>query len=61
MFDQETGTDLWAKAIAKEMENVMVTFEFTEEDKIPVGHRRITVHMVFDVKITLQRKACLVA
>jgi hypothetical protein len=60
-LDRETGTDLWAKAIAKEMKNVMVTFEFDDQDRIPVGHQKVTVHMVFDVKITLQRKARLVA
>ena len=56
-IDRETGTDMWAKAIAKEMKNVIVTFEFTEEDVVPRGHQKITVHTVFDVKITLQRKA----
>jgi hypothetical protein len=60
-IDRETGTDHWGKAIAKEMKNVMVTFEFDEKDKTPVGYQRVTVHMVFDVKITLQRKARLVA
>ena len=60
-IDRETNTDLWAKAIVKEMKNVMVTFEFSDDDKVPVGHEKITVHMVFDVKITLQRKARLVA
>ena len=55
------GTTFWRDTIAKEMKHVMVTFEFNNEDKIPVGHRRITVHMVFDVKITLQQKARLVA
>ena len=46
------------------MKNVMVTFQFDDDNygnKPPVGHQRITVHMVFDVKITLQRKARLVA
>jgi hypothetical protein len=61
LIDKETGTDLWAKAIAKEMKNVMITFEFKDGDPVPVGHQRVTVHMVFDVKITLQRKARLVA
>ena len=60
-IDKETGTDYWAKAIAKEMKNVMVTFEFTKDDKVPVGYQKVTAHMVFDVKITLQRKARLVA
>ena len=43
------------------MKNAMISFEFNDEDKIPVGHQKITVHMVFDVKITLVRKARLVA
>ena len=44
-----------------EMKNVIVTFEFDKDDKIPVGHKEITAHMAFDVKIALQRKARLVA
>jgi hypothetical protein len=60
-IDKETGTTFWTDAIRKEMKNVMVTFEFTDNDVTPVGHQRITLHMVFDVKITLQRKARLVA
>ena len=43
------------------MENVMITFEFNDGDKVPIGHEKISVHMVFDVKITLVRKARLVA
>lgn len=43
------------------MKNVMIAFEFDDDDVIPVGHSELTVHMVFDVKITLQRKARLVA
>ena len=40
----------------------MVAFEFNDKDIIPVGHRRIKIHPVFDVKMfTLQRKARLVA
>ena len=60
-IDIDTGTDFWEKAIQKEMKNVMVAFEFNDEDKIPIAHCALGVHMVFDVKITLQRKARLVA
>ena len=60
-IDKETGTDYWRKAIQKEMKNVMVTFEFDDSDKIPVGFQKISCHMVFDVKIDLTRKARLVA
>ena len=60
-IDKETGTTFWRDAIAKEMKNAMVSFQFSDNDEIPVGHQKITVHMVFDVKITLTRKARLVA
>ena len=60
-IDKETGTDHWRRAIQKEMKNVMVTFEFDDSDKIPVGFQKISCHMVFDVKIDLTRKARLVA
>ena len=43
------------------MKNVMVMFEFSENDVVPVGHRINTVHMVFTVKISLIRKCRLVA
>jgi hypothetical protein len=43
------------------MKNVMVAFEFNDKDKIPIAHCALGAHMAFDVKITLQRKARLVA
>ena len=60
-IDRKTGTDFWEKAIAKEMKNVMVAFEFPEDGKIPPGFKEIKCHMVFDIKSTLQRKARFVA
>ena len=60
-IDAETNTRFWRDAIEKEMKNVMVAFEFNDDDEIPVGHTELFVHMVFDVKITLQQKARLVA
>jgi hypothetical protein len=59
-IDQETGTDFWEMAVQMEMKNVMVAFEFNDEDKISIAHCALGVHMVFDVEITLQRKARLV-
>jgi hypothetical protein len=38
-------------AIEKEMKNVMPAFEFRDDDKMPVGYKKIQCHMVFDVKI----------
>ena len=60
-IDKEKGTNFWSKAIQKEMKNAMVSFEFYDEDKVPIAHQKITVHMVFDVEITLTRKTRLVA
>ena len=60
-LDAETGTNYWLKAKVKEMKNNMVAFEFRDDDIVPVGHEEIGAHMIFDVKISLERKARLVA
>jgi hypothetical protein len=60
-IDRETGTDFWQKAIEKEMKAIECAFEFKDDDQMPVGHQHIDCHMVFDVKITLDRKARYVA
>ena len=40
----------------------MCTFYFNDGDKITIGHKKIKVHMILNVKmITLSRKARLVA
>jgi hypothetical protein len=61
-IDRETGTTFWYDAICKEMRNVRVAFKILEADeKVPVGSRFIPLHMIFDVKMDLTRKARLVA
>jgi hypothetical protein len=60
-FDRESGTDLWQKAIKKEMKTIDCAFHFLEDNKAPVGHQKIDCHMIFDVKMTLERKARYVA
>ena len=52
-LDKQNRNELWAQAIKKEMVNVWVAFEFNDLDSIPVAHKEIRCHMVFDVKITL--------
>ena len=48
--------------IDKDMKNVMCAFEFNNGDKICIGHKKIKVHMIFDVKMmSLTRTARLVA
>jgi hypothetical protein len=60
-IDQETGTTFWAVAIEKEMKAIKPAFEFKDDDVMPVAHQHIDCHMVFDVKISLTRKARYVA
>jgi hypothetical protein len=61
MIDERTGTDFWRRAIEKEMKNVAIAFEFTDDDTIPSFFKRIDCHMIFDVKMDLTRKARFVA
>ena len=62
LLDDETGTDLWQKAIGKEMKNVMPAFTFLEQDKkVPIGYQHIDCHMIFDVKMDITGKARFVA
>jgi hypothetical protein len=60
-IDKETGTDLWHKAILKEMKNNAIAFKFLDDDTIPIGYQWISCHMVFDIKLDLTRKARFVA
>ena len=46
----------------KEMTNVSVAFKVLDSmENLPVGYSKLSVHMVFDIKLDLTRKACLVA
>jgi hypothetical protein len=61
-IDKRTCTTYWYDAIQKEMRNNAVAFEFLEPgESIPIGYTKITLHMVFDIKIDFTRKARLVA
>jgi hypothetical protein len=61
-IDQATGTSYWHDAIQKEMRNVSVAFDFLPENEpVPIGYTKISLHMVFDIKIDFTRKARLVA
>jgi len=42
--------------------NILPAFKFNDDDSVPIGYKKITCHMVFDVKIVgLVRKAGFVA
>jgi Reverse transcriptase (RNA-dependent DNA polymerase) len=43
------------------MRMIDCAFKFPEDNKAPVGFQKIDCHMVFDVKMTLERKAHYVA
>ena len=60
-YDQENGNTLWWDAICQEMANVRIAFE--EAESAPIGHSKINVHLIFDVKLgeNYRRKARLVA
>jgi hypothetical protein len=70
-IDKETGTDLWTKAIAKEMGKVRVAFSRWDDGTLQearngkklVGFQEIGCHMIFDIKMdgNFTRKARLVA
>ena len=58
-LDQTNGNTFWKAAIAKErMHNVGIAFEVLPADAhAPVGWSKVTGHIIFDVKMSLQRKA----
>jgi len=56
-IDKKTGTTFWRDAVAKEMRNVMMAFEFRDDDVVPPGFTEIKCHLEFDVTMDLTRKA----
>ena len=62
LIDKRNGNTFWADAIQKEMTNARVAFELMDKDeKPPPGYKKITCHLVFDIKMDLTRKARYVA
>jgi hypothetical protein len=57
-IDKDTNTSHWRKAIQKEMTNNRKAFQFLEEnEQVPIVHKWIHCHMIFDVKMDFTRKA----
>ena len=57
-IDKGNGNTLWRDAIKKEMTNVGIAFEVLEErEHAPVAWRKVSGHLVFDVKMDFTRKA----
>ena len=57
-IDIANGNHLWRNAINKEMGNLKVAFDILSEgSKLPPGYRKASGHIIFDVRMTLERKA----
>ena len=57
-LDENNGNTLWMDAINKEMENLKIAFDILEDGaKVPVGYHKASGHLVFGVRMTLERKA----
>jgi hypothetical protein len=70
IINKETGTDFWQRAIVElEMKAIDCTFEFRDENKKVPGNSKVSAeykhinccHVIFNVKVTLDRKANYVA
>ena len=58
IFDDENGNTLWQDAYAKEMYNVGVAFKILNDgEAIPVGYKKASGHLIFDLKMDFTRKA----
>jgi hypothetical protein len=58
LLDAKNGDESWRNAINKEMGNLKVAFDIMEDgEAMPVGWTLASGHMVFDVRMTLERKA----
>ena len=57
-IDKANGDNFWRNALQKEMTNIGIAFELLDEgQKAPVGWTKVTGHIIFDVKMSLERKA----
>ena len=56
-LDKMNNNTLWGDVIQLEMANVKVTFEILDKwQPIPIGWKKSSGHLVFDVKIDFTRK-----
>ena len=58
LIDRSNGNKFWQDAVKKEMKNVEVAFKFLDDgSQVPIGFKKITCHLIFDVNFDLTRKA----
>ena len=57
-LDRENGNSLWRDSLGKEMLNIGIAFEILPEGKnAPPSWKKVTGHLVWDVKMDFTRKA----
>ena len=57
-LDASNGNDFWRQAIAKERQNVGVTFKILNDDApLLIGWRKASGHLIFDIKTDFTHKA----
>ena len=57
-LDKQNGNSHWRNALRKEMDNVKIAFDILSDDqKLPPGYSKTSGHIIFDVRMTLERKA----
>ena len=62
LMDKYNKNTLWRDAIQKEMKNVSIIFKILDSNEnLLVGYSKLSIHMVFGIKLDLTRKARLVA
>ena len=58
ILDEANGNTLWQDAIKLEMNNSRVDFKLCEKgEKAPVGHTKITCHIIFYLRLDMTLKA----
>ena len=56
-LDTKNMNNFWIDAIKKETHDVGIAFEILEDNVLmPMGHRKVTCHLVLGVKIDFTRK-----
>lgn len=57
-LDKKNGNTLWRDALTKEMSNLRVAFDILDRGvNPPPGYTKASGHIIFDVRMTLERKA----
>ena len=57
-LDKSNGKSLWRDALSREMNNLRVPFDILEDKRsLPPGYTKSSGHIIFDVRMTLERIA----